>query len=72
MTITSPSGRRLRADIPPADGLPPYGIRVMRLELDLLVLEAAETAGAAFAPSVLGRILLSLGPFSRPRLPRWA
>jgi geranylgeranyl reductase family protein len=52
LTIVSPSGHELRASIPAADGLPRYGIVVKRLELDEMVLEAAEAAGSAFADGV--------------------
>ncbi len=52
VTIVSPAGHKLRADIPPAEGLPRYGIVVKRLELDQMVLEAAQAAGATFVDGV--------------------
>ncbi len=52
VTIVSPSSYRLRTDIPPADGLPRYGIVVKRLDLDQMVLDAAATAGATFKDRV--------------------
>jgi geranylgeranyl reductase family protein len=52
VTIVSPSGYRLRSDIPPADGLPRYGLVVKRLELDQMVLDAARDFGAGFVGGV--------------------
>jgi len=52
VTIVSPGGHELRAGIPPADGLPRYGIVVKRFELDEMVRKAAEAAGASFVDKV--------------------